>query len=163
MTYLFWHDLGKNFFIKKFLIQIENTMNFASLKLSKLFVCTLLLTALSVATFAKSGTDKTIAKARQAVALASPDDWKTFAESAEKCIKKDVNLKEAAEWLDKSISIKETAYNLKVKGLYYEKNNLPTEALKCYVKSLKIGVENDVAYSDVSTQEKVRALSKEIK
>lgn len=138
-------------------------MNFVSFKPSKLFVCTLMLTVLSVAAFAKSGTDKTIAKARQAVELASPDDWKTYAESAEKCIKKNVNLKEAAEWLDKSISIKETAYNLKVKGLYYEKNNLPKQALECYVKSLKLGVENEVAYSDVSTQEKVRELSKELK
>lgn len=112
------------------------------------------------ATAKNSDTDKTTEKAREAVEQASPDDWMTLARSAEKCIRKNVNLKEAAEWLNKSLDIRETAYNLKVKGLYYEKNNLPQEALKYYVKSLKVGIEQDINYTDLDTQKKVAELKK---
>ena len=116
----------------------------------------------STAAVAKdSGSNKTVEKAREAVNKASTDDWMTYAESAEKCIRKNVNLKEAAEWLDRSLAIKETPYNLKIKGLYYEKNNLPEKALAYYVKSLKVGVENDVTYSDLTTQAKVAQLAKQ--
>ena len=116
---------------------------------------------MSTAAIAKdSGSNKTVEKARKAVNQASNDDWMTYAESAEKCIKKNINLKEAGEWLDRSLAIKETAYNLKVKGLYYEKNNLPEKALEYYVKSLKVGIENDITYEDLQTQAKVVTLRK---
>lgn len=132
-----------------------------SIKAATVLFSMLLITFASQSVFAKgSGTDKTTEKAREAVEQASPDDWMTLAKSAEKCIKKNVNLKEAAGWLDQSLLIKETPYNLKVKGLYYEKNNLPKEALKYYVKSLKVGIEQDINYSDPATQQKVTALNK---
>lgn len=123
--------------------------------------CMLSLVAFNTAAVAKNaGTNKTIEKAREAVNQASSDDWMTYAVSAEKCIRKNINLKEAAEWLDRSLAIKETPYNLKVKGLYYEKNNLPEKALEYYVKSLKVGIENDVTYEDLHTQAKVAKLAK---
>ncbi len=122
--------------------------------------CVLSILFSTAATAKDSGSNKTVEKAREAVNNATNDDWMTYAKSAEKCIRKNVNLKEAAEWLDKSLAIKETAYNLKIKGLYYEKNNLPEKALEYYVKSLKVGIENDVTYEDLITQAKVAALIK---
>lgn len=134
-----------------------------SIKAVTLSFCMLLVAFASQSALAENrGTDRTTEKAREAVENASPDDWKTYAESAERCIKKGVNLKEASSWLDKSLAIKETAYNLKVKGLYYEKNNLPEEALQAYVKSLKAGLAQDINYVDSETQKKVAELSKKI-
>lgn len=104
--------------------------------------------------------DKVTVKTREAVNHASPDDWKTYAESAEKCIKKKVNLKEAAAWIDKSLEIKETPYNLRVKGDYYRLNNLPEKAIEYYVKSLTLGKTNDVNYNDTDTQTKIMELRK---
>ena len=99
--------------------------------------------------------DKTTLKAREAVANASPDDWYTYAKSAEKCIKKGVNLKEASDWLDHSIDIKETAYNLELKGDYYKANRLPDKALKYYVKSMQVGKEENTNFDARDIQRKI--------
>ena len=108
--------------------------------------------------------NKTVSKARLAVEEAAPDDWKTFAESAEKCMKKKVNLKEAKAWLDKSIQIRETPYNLAVMGDYYQMNSLPDQALEYYVKSLRLGLEQDINYQDPVTHAKMmKARSKVIR
>lgn len=132
---------------------IKNLKNYLSVAF-----CLSLLTLLSSSTFANETEDKTTLKAREAVENASPDDWMVYATSAEKCLKKNVNLKEAAEWIDKSISIKESPYNLKLKGMYYEKNNLPKKALEYYVRSLRVGLESDINYTDEKTQMKVKEL-----
>lgn len=134
-------------------LTVKNLKNYFSLTL---FLS--LITLMSSATYANVTDDKTTLKAREAVENASPDDWMTYAKSAEKCMKKNVNLKEAAEWLDKSIAIKSAPYNQKLKGLYYEKNNLTNEAINCYVESLKLGLENDINYSDEETQLKLQKL-----
>jgi tetratricopeptide (TPR) repeat protein len=101
------------------------------------------------------GESKTTIKARQAIEQAAPDDWYTYAQSAEKCLRKKVNLKEAKTWLERSIEIKETPYNLAIMGDYYSKNKLPEKALEYYVKSLRVGLEQDIAYKDVITHEKM--------
>ncbi len=107
--------------------------------------------------YATPGTtdNKTVEKARLAVEEAAPDDWFTFAESAEKCMKKKVNLKEAKTWLDKSLRIKETPFNLAIMGDYYNMNKLPEQALEYYVKSLRVGLEQDINYSDPVTHAKM--------
>ena len=102
--------------------------------------------------------DKVTIKTREAVAEAQPDDWKTLAEAAEKCIHKGVNLKEAQEWLDTSLKIKETALNLMVKGDYYASNNQPDRALEYYVKSLKVGKQQDVNFNGSKVQQKIAAI-----
>ncbi len=99
--------------------------------------------------------DKTTLKARELVEEAAPDDWMTFAKAAEKCINKGVNLKEAAGWLDTSIEIKETAYNLELKGDYYVRNNLPDKALEYYIKTLKVGKEQDLNFDARDIQKKI--------
>jgi len=99
--------------------------------------------------FAGKNDDKTVQKAREAVEQASPDDWHTLAKSAEKCFRKNVNLKEASKWLDKSIEIKPTVYNLGLKGDYYAMNKLPEKALEYYIKAMNVAKEAD-NYADVS-------------
>lgn len=99
--------------------------------------------------------NRTVEKARLAVEEAAPDDWFTYAESAEKCMKKKVNLKEAKQWLDKSLKIQGTPYNLAVMGDYYNMNKLPEKALEYYVKSLRVGMEQDITYQDHATHAKM--------
>ncbi|WKN33601.1 hypothetical protein PZB74_09695 [Porifericola rhodea] len=116
----------------------------------------------SISAFANVKVDKTTEKARQAVNSASPDDWHTYAISAEKCIKKNVNLKEASEWIKKSVEIKETSYNLKVLGDYYAKNKLPQKAVEAYSKSIRLGKMEDSNYTDKATQDKIVKLVKQL-
>jgi tetratricopeptide (TPR) repeat protein len=103
-------------------------------------------------------TDKVTLKTREAVSKASPDDWYTFAEAAEKCINKGVNLNEASQWLERSLEIKETSYNLSVKGDYYMANRLPEKALKYYVKSIEVGKEETHEFDVSAVQKKIAAI-----
>lgn len=129
---------------------------------TKVFAIAILLTV-SISSFAeKNNTDKTTEEAREAVQNASPDDWYTLAKSAKKCIDKGVNLKEAAQWLDQSLAIKETAFNLKVKGDYYIQNKLPEKALEYYSKSIRVGKLDDPSYMDAETQEKILKLVRQL-
>ncbi len=98
--------------------------------------------------------NKMVLKTRAAVEDASPDDWRTLAESADKMFQKKLNLKEAASWIDRSLDIKETAYNLEVKGDYYVINNLPERALEYYVKSIALGRE-DASFNTGRVQDKI--------
>lgn len=117
---------------------------------------------INVNAFAAVKIDKTTEKAREAVEAASPDDWHTLAEAAEKCIKKEVNLKEAAEWIKKSVEIKETSYNHKVLGNYYMMNNLPEKAIEAYSKSIRLGKMENEKYSDQETQDKIVKLVRQL-
>ncbi len=116
----------------------------------------------SVYALPSTADNKTVTKARLAVEEAAPDDWHTYAESAEKCMRKKVNLKEAKDWLDKSLEIKETAYNLAIMGDYYQMNDLPEQALEYYVKSLRQGLENDINYSDPETHAKMMKMRSKV-
>ena len=112
-------------------------------------------------TFALDGKeDKIINKFKEIVENASPDDWYTLANSADMCLKKNINRKEIAVWLDKSLSIKETPYNLEVKGDYYRINNLPEKAGKCYLKAIQIGSEEDSNFDSSDLQEKIAEIIK---
>ncbi len=131
--------------------------------LMKFFAIAFLAVAVSASSFAKNDrTDKTTEKAREAVQNASPDDWYTMAKSAKKCIDKGVNLKEASQWLDQSLAIKETSFNLKVKGDYYIQSKLPEKALEYYSKSIRVGKLEDPAYMDAETQDKILKLVRQI-
>ena len=97
--------------------------------------------------------DRTTEKTREAVENASPHDWYTLAVSAEKCFKKKVNLKQASEWLDESLAISETPYNLELKGDYFIENRLPDRALEFYVRAMNVMKEKD-GDADVSDLQK---------
>ena len=114
--------------------------------------------SLGIASLAQA-TNRTVEKTREAVEQASPDDWYTLAVNAEKCFRKKVNLKEAAEWLDTSLSIAERPYNLSLKGDYYKMNRLHQEALRYYVKALDAIQHNpDSGVSTESVQRKIAEL-----
>jgi len=87
--------------------------------------------------------DRTTEKTQEAVENASPHDWYTLATCAEKCFKKKVNLKQASVWLDQSLEIAETPFNLELKADYYIDNKLPDKALVYYVRAMNIIKEND--------------------
>lgn len=114
----------------------------------------------STSSFALATDNKVVEKARTVVENASPDDWYAYAKSAQMCIRKKVNLKEAAEWLDKSLEIKRDAFNLEIKGDYYVMNNLPEKALEYYVEAAKAAKENDIHANTTALQEKIVEVSK---
>ncbi len=130
-------------------------MNRLPIVFSRVFVVLFLIGSTSITLLANQNSDRTTKRARQAVEQASPDDWHTLAESAEQCIAKGVNLKEAAGWLNQSLAIKETVYNLQVQGDYYVKNQLPERALESYSKSIRVGKLNDPSYVSATTQAKI--------
>ncbi len=119
---------------------------------------------ISPSNFAKANNraDKIVEKARQFVDEASPDDWYAMAKAAQMCIDKKVNLKEADEWLNNSLSIKETSFNTKVKGDYYAVSNLPQKAIDYYSLSIRLGKIDNPAYQDAETQNKILHLIKVI-
>lgn len=104
--------------------------------------------------------EKAVEKARSAVSTASPDDWKTLAKSAESLIIKKTNLGEAKEWLEKSIEINPTSYNLEVMGDYYSLNNLPKKAIGYYIQSMDKLKENNANISTTELQDKILTASK---
>jgi len=113
----------------------------------------------------KSGNDKIISKARAAVENASQDDWETYAKSAELCIEKNINMKEASKWLEHSISIKKTTLNLRIKGDYYLKNKLPRKAMEYYLLAIETGKANDFYFDSSRLQsriDKARNLEKKL-
>jgi len=105
-------------------------------------------------TFAKVE-DRTTERTREAVENASPHDWYTLATSAEKCFKKKVNLKQATNWLDQSLEIAETPFNLELKGDYFIDNRLPNRALEFYVRAMNAMKENDGQADITKLQKKI--------
>lgn len=132
----------------------------------KLAIRTLIIAIVAVAVnttaFAAGNVDRTVKEARAAVESASPDDWHTYAQAAEKCIEKGVNMKEAAKWIKRSVEIRETTYNMQVLGDYYVANRLPEKAIEAYGKSIRIGKLTDNDYRDLTTQNKIVSLVKQI-
>jgi hypothetical protein len=59
---------------------------------------------------------RVLAAARVSVAEAKPDDGRTPLRAALFCIENAVNLDEAAVWIEKSIAVKETMFNLATKA-----------------------------------------------
>ncbi len=108
--------------------------------------------------FANTGS-KAEEKAREAVENAAPDDWHTLAESAEKLMRNKKNLKEANEWIDRSIEIKETTYNHTLKGDYFVAVKMPDKALDYYVKAMQLAREEDKNAELSSLQQKVAAIT----
>jgi len=112
-------------------------------KLKTMFAASMAFVVLSGSIAIARTDDRTTEKTREAVENASPHDWYTLALSAEKCFKKKVNLKQAFEWLDQSLEIAKTPFNLELKGDYYHENQLPDKALEYYVRAMNTIKEND--------------------
>src|SRR6478609_7373774 len=127
-----------------------------TLKVSKGVVLGLIFFAsVSSVAWASTGEDRTTDKARAEVAKASADDWQTLAANAEKCFRRKVNMREASEWLDKSLQITESRYNLELKGDYYNLNNLPEKAVDYYIKAIEVAQSSRSTSEVIEIQHKI--------
>jgi len=119
----------------------------------------ILFVAFSFSSYAKDGKEKkVVAKFQETVDNAAPDDWYTLAECADICLRKKINCKEVSIWLDESLKIKETPFNLEVKGDYYVANNLPEKAGDYYLKAIFLGTEEDSNFDVSGLQTKIAKL-----
>ena len=92
--------------------------------------------AVSATTIELEGKDKVVEKAREAVATNYDNNWKVFATSAAMVLEKGIALDEAKKWLDTSIQIKETSFNLELMGDYFMAKGESYKAMDYYVQSL---------------------------
>ncbi len=95
-----------------------------------------LLSAIVVNAHVYTGKDKVLNKARKAVASNFDNSWKVFAHSASLIIAEDIALEEAKEWLEASLKIQKTSFNLEVMGDYYFTMGDKKSAIKYYHESL---------------------------
>lgn len=98
---------------------------------------------------------RAVQKAREMVEESAYHDWHTLAKAAERCIVIDKNLKEAYDWLEMSIELKETVYNLTVLGDYYLKNDLPVKAMNTYLKALGMARNENRAFDGSELESKI--------
>ena len=125
------------------------------------FLMVLLLCGTSLYAYSFDGkSDKILTKNGDIVKESAPDDWYTLASCAEHCIKKNIVNKEVAEWIDRSLEIKKSSYNLEVKGDYYMKNKLPEKAGEFYLEAIKIGLEEDRNFNYSGLQSKIARIMK---
>ena len=98
---------------------------------------------------------KILNKYRDIVEESAPDDWYTLASCAEQCLKKNIVTKEVDEWINKSLKIKRSSFNLEVKGDYYMKNKLPKKAGEFYLEAIRVGLEEDKNFDSSGLQSKI--------
>lgn len=123
-------------------------------KIASFFLAATMLAATAGWASAPAG-DKVVDKARATVENAAPDDWEALARAAEMCLRKKQNIKQANEWLDKSLAIKRTVYNTELKGDYYLQAKLPRQAIIFYVESMKKAKELDFNVDTSVQMEKI--------
>ena len=94
---------------------------------------------LQVAFTFKVGTiDKVLAAARKAI-----DDWRLPYRAATFCLDNNVNLAEARGWMDKSIAMKETMYNLAGKARFLALDGKKADAIALAKKAIAVGKTAD--------------------
>lgn len=121
----------------------------------------LLVCGVSLYVYSSDGkSEKIMTKNRDIVQESAPDDWYTLALCAEQCIKKNIVNKEVAEWIDKSLEIKKSSFNLEIKGDYYMKNKLPKKAGEFYLEAIKVGLEEDNNFNFSDLQSKIARIMK---
>ena len=124
-------------------------------KLSNLLII-LLLCVVNLSAYPADGkNEKILNKNREIINDSAPDDWYTLASCAKLCMKKNVLNKEVAEWIDRSIEIKKTSYNLEIKGDYYIINKLPDKAGEYYLEAIRIGFDEDKNFDSSELQSKI--------
>ncbi len=131
------------------------------MKASKINTIALLLTVLAFpllslgSTSPESEKEEIIAKARKLVKEANPNDWFVYAVAAEKCIRISANLEEAESWIERSLDIKETGYNLSIQGdLYLQKGDYKL-AIESFERSLQIGSLQEEGFDPAKIQAKI--------
>jgi hypothetical protein len=82
--------------------------------------------------------DKVLAAARKAI-----DDWRLPYRAATFCLDNNVNLAEARGWMDKSIAMKETMYNLAGKARFLALDGKKADAIALAKKAIAVGKTAD--------------------
>lgn len=111
-------------------------------KIRNLLAVLVLLSTTVVNAEVYAGKDKVLNKARKAVESNFDNSWKVFAQSASMIIEEDIALEEAKEWLETSLKIQRTPFNLEVMGDYYFAIGDNKAAIKYYYESLLLLKEN---------------------
>ena len=83
-------------------------------------------------------TAKVLAAARKAV-----DDWRLPYRAATFCLDNNVNLDEARGWMDRSIAMKETMYNLAGKARFLALDGKKADAIALAKKAITVGKAAD--------------------
>jgi len=89
-------------------------------------------------TFKVGTIDKVLAAARKAI-----DDWRLPYRAATFCLDNNVNLAEARGWMDKSIAMKETMYNLAGKARFLALDGKKADAIALAKKAIAVGKTAD--------------------
>jgi len=82
--------------------------------------------------------EKVLAAARRAI-----DDWRLPYRAAAFCLDNNVNLAEARGWMDKSIAMKETMYNLAGKARFLALDGKKADAIALAKKAIAVGKAAD--------------------
>ena len=94
-----------------------------------------------------------LANARAAMASLAPDDYQTAFSCANFAFQNNVAPDEARQWIDKSISIKETWLNLRVKADMLAKEGKTSEAIQFGEKAIAVG-KTDAPADEIAKIEK---------
>ena len=97
--------------------------------------------------------DHALASARAAMASLAPDDQQTAYRSASFAFQNNVALDEASQWVDKSIAIKETWLNLRLKSDMLAKAGKTAEAIQFAERAIEKG-KKDAPADQVAAMEK---------
>ena len=89
-------------------------------------------------TFKVATIDKVLAASRKAI-----DDWRTPYRAATFCLDNNVNLAEARDWMDKSIAMKETMYNLAGKARFLALDGRKADAIALAKRAIAVGKAAD--------------------
>jgi len=87
--------------------------------------------------------NKVLTSVRKAVTEAKPDDWRTPYRAAAFCLDNNVNLAEAKTWLAKSVTAKETMYNLAGQARLLAMEGNKADAITLAKKAIAVGKAAD--------------------
>jgi len=99
--------------------------------------------------------DHALANARAAMSSLAADDHQTAYRAAAFAFQNNVALDEAAQWIDKSISIQETWLNLRLKADMMEAQGKTSEAISFAQRAIEKGKENAPADEIAKIEKKV--------
>jgi len=90
----------------------------------------------------KDAAEESLLKHKTIISKAKDRDWKTYAECANAMVTKRICNTEILNWINKSISIKETVFNHVVKGDYFVVEGKITEAKNEYIRAIELAMKN---------------------
>lgn len=82
---------------------------------------------------------RTLAAAREQIAAAPTDDWLLLSRAATFCLENDVNLTEAAAWMDRALAVRTNYYTLFGKACFLALNGRRSEAADYARKAIAAG------------------------